>query len=198
MLAWSQGDLAKYAGVSVPAIANIELGKHQPNASTREKLIRAFEEGGLELIEGGVRRKQEIVKVFEGEGATRAMQEDIYAEMLKKPGEILFLGVVEVDKESDPDEYEFTKFHIQRLLETGATEKLLVKEGATNFVAPKEWYRYIPAKYFSPYTYVIYGDKIALSFKDPFRKVMLIKNHYFAESLAKVFMMIWSGAEKPA
>lgn len=198
LLKWSQNDLADRSGVSLPTIANVEVEKQQANTSTQDKIVTALDEAGIELIEGGVRKRQDIVKVFEGDTALRSLQEDILKEMQKNPGEILFLGLVEIDRKQDPNGYELTKSHIQKLIDLGASEKILVKEGSTNFVAPKDWYRYMPTKYFSPHAYVIYGDKIALNYKEGYRKIMIIRSRHFSETLRKTYMMIWEVAEKPA
>ncbi len=197
LLKWSQNDLAIRSGVSLPTIANIEVEKQQASTTTQDKLAAAFDEAGIELIEGGVRKRQDIIRVLEGDDAIRLLQEDIYQTLKKSGGDVLFLGLVETPQEHDSEGYAYTKNHIQRLIDIGASEKLLVQEGSTNFIAPKEWYRYIPKEHFTPYTYIIYGDCIALRIKEPYRRAMLIKNKYFAESLRKVFMMIWENAAQP-
>jgi transcriptional regulator with XRE-family HTH domain len=47
-LGWAQKDLAMHAGVSLPTIARVEIGKN-PQAVTMLQLIRLFNERGIEF-----------------------------------------------------------------------------------------------------------------------------------------------------
>jgi predicted transcriptional regulator len=56
-LGWSQGDLARRAGVSRGTVGDIERGHAEPRLATLRRLIAALEEAGVEITEHGVEVK---------------------------------------------------------------------------------------------------------------------------------------------
>jgi predicted transcriptional regulator len=52
LLAWSQADLARAAGISEPTVARLESGDGDlgGRASTTDAIMRAFEAAGIEFI----------------------------------------------------------------------------------------------------------------------------------------------------
>jgi transcriptional regulator with XRE-family HTH domain len=53
MLDWTQGELAKRAGISKTGLNNIERGSADPKASTLTAIRRAIEDAGVEFTNGG-------------------------------------------------------------------------------------------------------------------------------------------------
>jgi DNA-binding XRE family transcriptional regulator len=53
LLAWSQQDLAKKAGVGVVTVHQLEAGTSQPRRATLDVIRRAFESAGVEFIDDG-------------------------------------------------------------------------------------------------------------------------------------------------
>jgi len=51
LLAWSQQDLAREAGVGVITVHQLEAGSSTPRRSTLEVIKRAFERAGVEFID---------------------------------------------------------------------------------------------------------------------------------------------------
>lgn len=51
---WTQGDLAKEAGVAAITIMTIEQGKSDPRQSTLGKIESAFDRVGIQFVKGGV------------------------------------------------------------------------------------------------------------------------------------------------
>ena len=51
LMAWSQQDLAKRAGVGTVAIHQLESGTSQPRRATLEVVRRAFEAAGVDFID---------------------------------------------------------------------------------------------------------------------------------------------------
>lgn len=195
LLDWSQSDLANYADLSQTGIARIENGTNQPNSQTLEKIKKAFSEANIEFIEGGVRLAQDKLVVIRGKDSLRKLQDDIFHTLSKRKGDIRILGIDEISPEETED-YAYTKMHIKRLVDAGINERILIEKGKRDFLAPAEWYRSIPAKYFSPYTVFIYDSKIALTLRAPEHKVLLLDNPFFAESLKTFFDFLWDNAEK--
>jgi transcriptional regulator with XRE-family HTH domain len=52
LLAWSQQELAKKAGVGIVTVHQLEAGTSEPRRATLEVIRRAFERAGVEFIEG--------------------------------------------------------------------------------------------------------------------------------------------------
>ena len=190
LIGWSQGELADQAGLSQTGIARIENGAHQPNVTTIDKIISAFEKKGIIFILGGVQKVQDTLIIFEGKDSLRKLQDDVYHTLQKNKGEVLLLGIDEISPDEKED-YDYTLMHIDRLKNAGIKERILVKEGKDTFIAPKSWYRAIPNKYFSPYTVFIYDTKIALTLRHPHNKVLLLDNGFFADSIECFFNMLW-------
>jgi transcriptional regulator with XRE-family HTH domain len=190
LIGWSQGELAEHSGLSQTGIARIENGTNQPNSSTIDKIVNAFEKMGLAFIPGGVHKTQDTLIIFEGEDSFQRLQDDVYHTLKPTKGEVLLLGIEELEPEEEQN-YEYTLRHITRLKEAGITERILVKEGNDTFIAPKEWYRQIPEKYFSPHTVFIYDTKIALTLRSPHNRVLLLDNAFFATSIKSFFEMLW-------
>ena len=53
LLRWSQIELCRRSGVSRDTLVKIERGEGNPQLATTEKLVRALEDGGLEMIDRG-------------------------------------------------------------------------------------------------------------------------------------------------
>ncbi len=193
LLGWNQKELADRAGLSQTGIARIENGTHQPNSATEKKIVTALCSEGLDFIDGGVRRIQDRLLVFDGADCLRKLQDDIYNTLRKTKGEVLLLGISEIDPEERED-YAYTKGQIKRLMDAGASERILVRDDEKNFIAPLHWYRLTPEKYFSPHTVYVYETKIALLLRAPHYKVLLLDNPYFAETLRTFFNFVWDNA----
>jgi transcriptional regulator with XRE-family HTH domain len=195
LLDWSQADLASYADLSQTGIARIENGTNQPNTQTLEKIKRAFGGANIEFIDGGVRLAQDKLTIIKGKDCLRKLQDDIFHTLSKRKDDIRILGIDEISPDEGED-YSYTKMHIQRLIDAGINERILIQKGKTDFLAPKEWYRSIPEKYFSPHTVFIYDSKIALVLRAPEYKVLLLDNPFFAASLKTFFDFLWDNAER--
>lgn len=199
LLRWGQSDLATMSGVSIPAIANIETEKQQPNLATQQKLLKAFVASGVEFIDGGVRRTRSMVQVFEGEHAHKSLLDDIYEELcLTKTREVCISGLKELnieERQKYTAQYDYLQKHLKRLDELGVKERILTLHSDFVPVAPKEWYRVLPEKYFSPYSFHIYGEKIAMGTWGPPPQVIVIKSKHFSESLKGLFDFAWDHAE---
>lgn len=54
LLGWTQHDLAKEAGVSMPTIRNFEIGKSHPQPATMTVIRQTLERRGVEFTEDGL------------------------------------------------------------------------------------------------------------------------------------------------
>lgn len=197
LLDWSTSDLAKQAGLTINGINKIERGHVQAHRETLEIIEKIFDDAGIEFLPGsGLRKKSRIIQVHEGKEANRHLLDDVYTTLRDIGGEVLISGLDEnlVAKDVDQD---FLKMHLERLATSKVRERLLIKTGDTNFVAPHETYRWMPEKYFSPYPLYIYGPKLALVSWAPMPRCVIIHDEAFAESARRMFNYVWDNAELP-
>jgi DNA-binding XRE family transcriptional regulator len=199
MLDWTQDDLATASGVNKKTVVAIEQGNVNARRETIQTLQNTFEKHGIEFLPGnGVRPRDEIVTVFEGDEAEELLLNDIYETMrVTGGGEILIYGLAEMDPKKEKEAYELSKAQIQRLMRANITERILGKEGDTNFVAPTNWYRWLPAKGFASVPLFIYGDKIALSTDSKPLKAIIIQNRLFSDTCRHLFNFSWDRAVIP-
>lgn len=198
LLNWSQKDLADRAGVTEATVRNAEKDDATPNSKTLERVARALELSGVLLTENeGVMRAQAI-KTLVGENATNDLLDDVFFTLKNIGGETIISGLSEPTLE-DQQKYNFEYLldHIERLKNYRITERILLKEGDTNFLAPKEWYRWIKEEYFSPYPFQAYGDKIALIDWGPPKKIIIIENKFFSKTFKNFFDFAWNHSSLP-
>ncbi len=191
LLEIAQADVAELAGVAASTVSLLEGGKQAVSLQSLRKIRRALEGAGVELLEGdGVRRREErIVQVIRGDDANLRVHDDIYHTLKKRGGEVLCAGITELD-ESAGEKFELLKRHIERLQHAGITERVLLKEGDVNLIAPREWYRWIKADYFGRCPFQIYGDKIALKDLNN-NQILIIRHKLFAQSQTAAFNALW-------
>jgi transcriptional regulator with XRE-family HTH domain len=196
LLKWGQDELSTRSGVSVPAIANIENEKQHANAGTQQKIFAALSTAGIDFIDGGVRQVKNVVQVLQGDDANARLLENIFITLKDTGGEILISGLREPDNKRSK-EYQNLIVHLERLQEARITERILLEEGDKNFVAPANWYRWLPKAYFSPYTFQLYANKLALINWGPPQEVIIIDSPFFAGSFRNFFNFAWDNAKVP-
>lgn len=199
LLNWTQEDLAKGAGVSKPAIANLERGTAQPRMETMNAIIRSMEEAGVEFTEGpGVRLRGEVLKVevFEGKNAVFRFWDDQFETMKQNGGEQLVVGLDEriFDRLAGPKPF---REMVERFYAHNITSRLLICEGDTYFVEEQEHYRWISKELFTQIPYTVYADKYSILLEGPPTRIVIIENKAIADSYRKQFNALWKMAKIP-
>ena len=196
ILNWSQHDLSERTGISSTSIGSIENGQSVPRENTLAAIRKAFEDAGIEFLPGsGIRMRNEMMQIMEGDEALDKLNDDIFATLSVSGGEVLIFGL---EEKIDPSSNEFKKVsaHLDRIQKAGITERILCRQGDQNFLAPKEYSRWIKDDYFSPHPFFIYGNKLAMVGWGPPRKILIIENPLFSSTFKKVFNFVWERAEK--
>jgi len=197
LLNWNQEDLANAAGISKPAIANMERGTAVPRVETLNSITNALEDAGVEFIAGpGVRLRGQTlrVEIFEGNDAIFRLWNDQLT-TLKHGGERLIGGINERTFDFVAGKERFREV-LEKFHKHNITTKILSLEGDAYFVGPQE-YRWVPESLFSPIPYYIYADKYAIFITEPTPRIVLIENKAIAASYRKQFNMIWENAKIP-
>jgi transcriptional regulator with XRE-family HTH domain len=197
ILNWSQADLAEQTGISATSIGSIENGISTPRANTLATIQRAFEDSGIEFLPAsGVRLRDELILVKEGPEALDGLLDDIYKSLLEKGGEVMIFGLEE-KVDTHTEEYKKIRKHLDRILSANITERIILREGDTNFMAPEEFYRWIEPEYFSPYPFILYSNKLAMINWGPPCKVLTIDSSIYSQTFKKIFDIMWKNAKKP-
>lgn len=198
LLNWNQEELAQSAGLSRPAIANLERGTVTPRVETLNAITKALEDAGVEFTEGpGVRLRGETLRVhiFEGKDAIFRLWQD-QQDTLKHGGTRLISGVDErtFDMVAGKDRFRevLARFHKHDIY-----SRILARDGDTYFVEPVSHYRWVSDALFSQVPYFIYADKYAIFLSEPVPRIVLIENRAIADSYRKQFEAIWDGAKVP-
>ena len=191
---WSQSELSKRTGISTTSIGNIEAGNTQARESTLKIIRQAFENAGIEFIgTEGMRKKNDNIYSIEGSDALDRLLDDMYGTLAKTGGEVLGFGV---EEKTDVTAEESRKIqnYLDKLKAANITERLIIREGDMNLMAPVEFYKSIPKEYFSPHPFYIYGDKIALINWGTPNKIFIINSPLFSETFTRAFNCLWDNA----
>lgn len=194
LLNWSQSELSKRTGISTTSIGNIEAGNTQARENTLKVIRQAFENSGIEFIgTEGMRLKNENIYSIEGTDALDRLLDDIYGSLAKTGGEVLGFGVEE-KTDISPDVHKKITAYLDKLKAANISERLIIREGDTNLLAPEEFYKRIPQEYFSPHPFYIYADKIALINWATPTKIFIINSPLFSDTFTRAFNFIWDNA----
>jgi transcriptional regulator with XRE-family HTH domain len=197
LLDWSTADLAKLSDMTVNGLNKIERGHVQAQTETIEKLENVFEAAGIEFLpNSGLRKKDRIIQTFDGDDAHQQLLEDVFKTLKGTGGEVL-IAFVDETKSINRISRAVLESHITRLVDANITERLLVREGEQNLIAPIDFYHTIPDEYFSSYPFYIYGTKLALVSRQPESKVVIINDERFAESVKRLFNFVWGKTTQP-
>jgi len=196
---WSQSELAERTGLAVPTIANIEAGKQEPSARTLEKIHKVFLVSGIEFMGvNGVQKLQSTTQVFRGQDGMRQFYDDIYFTIKSEKQEVL-VGNVDEREFIKVMELDLLTLHMNRMVDVGASYKILIKEGDYYFaVSNYAEYRWIPEEDFQSIPFYVYGDKLAiiLWLRDE-HIVFLLNSKEAADIYREKFNILWQNALIP-
>lgn len=194
LLGWTQAELSRQSGLSVPAIANIERGSSQPRQNTLALLQKTLEAQGVEFLEPpGVQLTGERfrIRVWSGREAPLKLWQDLQHSFADgKGGDVLFSGVNERDwnsrysRELPP--------YLEKMKKLGARYRLLICEGDNFIIGHPDQYRQVPKAVFAQTPYCVYRDKLALIVLGRIVKVTIIENPAVAATFRTQFESNWT------
>jgi hypothetical protein len=172
-------------------ILSIEKDMSKPRASTMEKIIRVFEDGGVAFNgERGIELRDDTVRLLEGNDAYLKLLDDIFL-TLKNGGEALFSFVC--NRLSPPSVIEKQVF----LRRNNIKFRCLIEEADTYCLYPLNEYRTIPSAYFHNNTQGVYGDKVGAIVTDRRKAAIIVHNRVFAKIQRSMFEMLWNTGAQP-
>lgn len=188
---WSQADLARRVDMATPSIGNIEAGKHTPTPQTQNAIIEAFEAAGIEFIDGGVRKRQDLIQIIEGKDCYPKLLDDVFYSLKDNPDTELLISCAN-DKVSPPE----VNASYRRIRQAGIKMRQLVEDGNTYLMGELDEYRYLPKEYFINRVLVIYGHKIAVVLDDE-TKIMILHDEVMAYVQRNIFDLLFQQLAKP-
>ena len=193
LLNWSQNNLAKASGISMPAIARLELGTNSPRVDTLKAIETALRKNGIEFSEDlGVSLRHEVFKldVYDGLTGLDRIWDDIMVTMaMRGGGEMLMSGK---DEQVWADLYgDRLGKEIMRRRRLGITHRLLIAEGNKVCLGSADVYRCVPEELFGETHDFIYGDKYALINWGPPIKAVLMHNKNITDTFRRQFNFHW-------
>lgn len=196
----TQDEVAEAIGKTRTTIFNIESSDKVSGDGTLGLLQKFYERKGIEFLSGnGIRERDNTIEIIEGENAESLMHDDIFETVvtLKDNKEVLLCGLEEADPKIFPEVFKRAKLQVERLKKAGIKERILGKEGNTNFVCEWHWYRWLPEKDFNPVPFYIYGTKLAFyTFEEPY-KAIIIDDAMFTATMRHLFNFAWDRAAIP-
>lgn len=188
LLGLSQEDLAKKSNIGITTIIKFEKEDAEPKISTIEAIKNTLMDLGVEFLHGGVIPKRTMVEELYGKDAFQKLKADIEDTLTKAGQEMLFYGIQE-DLIDESDE-----LFIKTLKKRKITLKFITRKMVEHFLSSKD-YKVLEDNAFSGNPLIIYENKLALMYYNPHSRtshIILINNHYLAETYKKIFNTLWN------
>jgi len=202
LIGWSQKDLSDYTGLSTTGIARIENGNNQPNSTTIEKIINAFDNADIEFIdESGVKKRANEISTLKGVEGFAKFRKEVLIEASKNNPDICISNLDErqFDKWGDGEINNHYRGEMAKIREKCSDLKFrsLAKKGDTHFSAAKHSeYRWVGSKDFGDFPFYIFGNKTAmLMFEEDDIHIFIINHPVITAFYRAQFNKWWDNAE---
>ncbi|MCL2468910.1 MAG: helix-turn-helix domain-containing protein [Alphaproteobacteria bacterium] len=190
LLSWDAADLAEKASMRRETVLSVENGNAVPRPITMEKIIKAFNDAGVEFNgDRGVELRDDIVRKFEGEGYYLRFLDEVHSCMREKKGSVLFFNV-----DDSLSSQEIIQANT-RMIEDGIKCRYLCKEKPDKLNHPVEFYRTVPEEHYRNGLLVVYDNYLAALARG--KMMVVFKNADVADSVRKLFGLIWSQNKMP-
>ena len=205
LLDWTRAKLAELSGVSEPTLHRIETGAVQPHEKSIAKIIRAFEENGVEFTDdGGVRPKHASVEIFTGTPGQQAFFNNVYAHVKAHGGTVVQIGIDErriVEASGIDYARAYNRWMVELVKERKDIKVLAIVQEGDTYLAFSDYneYRWISQDIFAPVPFYIYGDNLAIFDYQtvPSPTIIVHKSSAVAKAYRKQFEVFWKISRKP-
>jgi len=199
---WSADNLATKVGVSKESILNIERGDKRARPATMDKIIRVFNENGIEFTENeGVRRRSEGVEIFEGPDRFDDFYDFLF-EHLKQHGGDVCLSISDqnlITKYRKDPNLHYTR--MKTLCESGIIKSYRILASESEYFNHPMFstFKMQPGENLSPTAFYAFGDCLALvSFvHSPAPYVVVLRSGPLASAYRQAFDIAWAAAKEP-
>jgi transcriptional regulator with XRE-family HTH domain len=200
LLDWSQGKLAKKAGLSMSSVRSVE-NNLSTRTHTMKEIRKTFESEGIEFSDNdGVKRVMEKLEVFRGPDSC-----DEFFNSMKRTLEEHGGGVIAVIKtqsimvRSSGATYR-TNLQRLELLDKSTDIKCIISDAfRASFLTPALQCRVIAKETLGPTSYFMYGDKQAsISLDDDMHFMFAVFNiPYLVREHKNHFLSLWEKGSPP-
>lgn len=198
LLNWTVADLAAKSGIGVSQISAIENGRSAGSFEAITAIINALHRAGVELVEGGVRRRRSKIHVYRGHQGFCSFFDDVYetARSHENP-DFCVSNVREELFEKWLGSYDAIHMNRMQKLESRALRALLLETDAYASSSAYTEYRWISEDKFAEVSFYLYGDKSAfIEFFENDVVVTVVDSPSVNTALRKMFELAWSIADK--
>lgn len=199
-LDWTRDDLAKKADVVANTIASIEKGDgtSEPNARTLAKIMAAFEQGGVELVEdGGVRPRLSRVSYYTGPDGFRRFFDDIYQTVSTHPNpDVCIANNDDALIQKFLGDYEVK--HIERMSKLSLPRYKVLNKESDLYIRSSQYceFRWISNSQFANTCVYIYGDKTGfIDFEHDSVMVTVVDSPNVSRALRRMFDVSWANSK---
>lgn len=199
-LEWTQEDLSINSGVPLGTIKVIESGQsNNPRQNTLAPILKTFELHGIEFVDGGLRKKNDLATMLEGEDGIRLLYDDM-AKTAQVEGGVFHTYVVgQADIIAHVQGTEALNTYRKRMNEISGVHVQMLRSVSDPVYAEQQFLsvKYLPDnQHYPSLIFFLYGNKLALITKPDTIKIMIIHQEEFTELFRKLFEQYWSSALK--
>jgi transcriptional regulator with XRE-family HTH domain len=199
LLDWSAEELGERVGLTKAGISRIETGRTAGSVEVLQRIVYAFQSGGVEMTDdGGVRPRQSKINVYRGHSGFCAFFDDIYEVGLTDPDpDICITNVVEAQYDRWLGSHE--PIHSERMTKLKNVKlRALMKQHDVHLTSTAYCeYRWVPEARFADVSLYIYGDKVAfIEFGEHDVVVTAVDSRPVAMAQRKMFEVAWQYASK--
>lgn len=191
-IGWSQGQLAKKAGLTQPTISGLEKGEiDSPGMKAVNAIVTACQTEGFHFTDHGIERKEANTYTIEGDGC--------YVRLLKIAQTTLTTGDCLLktnadERRSSPD----VVAQLQDMRNDGILFQSLIRPGDTHVMGGLAEYRWLDEQlHMRGDVKVIFGDCVAylVTWTDP-AKIIVVQDKIIAAEARRTFDHIWQNSEQ--
>lgn len=192
LLNWSQADLAKKSGYSLPTINNIERGQYEAHTTTMDDIIQTFEQAGVQFLDGpGVRIDNTgfRIKSYEGADALHYLLVKIGLAFTEQGGELLLSGLDEaiLTEKAGTD---ITK--LQKRLGSNVMVKILCHKAQSHGLMFHNFQKKVVSDAIPLVPCFLYKDRVALVIlKNPVHVAILYSDE-LTKQYVQLFNHLWT------
>lgn len=195
LLGWTQERLAQVAGLSLPAVNNLERGLTTPRRETLQHIETALSAAGIDFIDhSGVRlRPPELeTRIIEGPDWLHQYDDILIGHMRHANDEICQFSC---DERLWMVYGSTTNHHyIDHRNQVGFKERIIIRANA-DFVTNKRMvYRTLAPDYFGSISWQIFDAYVAQILWDR-QQIILTRSSVMAEAQQRLFTLLWQEAE---
>ncbi|MEZ5814227.1 MAG: helix-turn-helix transcriptional regulator [Alphaproteobacteria bacterium] len=197
LINWSQADLAQRSGLARPTIVNIETGVQAPELKTLEKIVKAFDEGGVHFgVNESVHLRAQNVKIYRGSAEVEGFFRGVH-NFAKSTGGDIFVSNVDERTFEGSMSREFVQSYYARMTASNKNInfKILIKEG-DDFMPASSYasYKWDPKERFADVPFYVYGDclSIFLFLDEPI--IISLYDQEAADTFKEKFLIQWKTA----